>query len=296
MREIGKLPSESDAQIFGDYLYIQGISHKIEAEQKTAGQQKEWVIWVYSEDHYTQAKSLLTEYLSGADTLKFREATESARKKRSLEKEEMKLYRKRIFSGKELFQRYDRIGPLTIILIVVSILVTIVALLGHDNILIRYLFITEYFDSGLTEIRHGQIWRLLTPIFIHFGFLHIVFNMLWLRDLGSMIERRQSTATLAGLVVVIGVFSNVGQYLISGPTFGGMSGVVYGLLGYIWIRGKYDYSSGLFVHHQTVAMMIIWFFVCFTGLVGNIANTAHAIGFATGIIWGFLAAKIATRR
>lgn len=296
MREIGTLPSESDARIFGDYLYVQGISNKIEAQKKAAGREEEWIIWVYAEDQYAQAKSLLSEYRSSADTLKFQEATASALKKRIHEEEEMKSYRKRIFSGKEIIQRYDRMGPLTIMLIGVSILVAIVSQLGHNNILIRYLFVTEYFDSGLAEIRHGQIWRLLTPIFIHFGFLHIIFNMLWLRDLGSMIEQRQSTWTLAGLVVVIAAFSNVGQYLMSGPMFGGMSGIVYGLLGYIWIRGKYDYSSGLFVHRETVVMMIVWFFVCLIGLVGKVANTAHAIGFATGIIWGFLSAKIALRR
>ena len=75
--------------------------------------------------------------------------------------------------------------------------------------------------------------------------------------------------------------------------FGGMSGVVYGLLGYIWIRGKYDASSNLFVHPQTVMMMIIWFFLCLIGLIGNVANTVHGIGLATGIIWGYVSAQIA---
>jgi GlpG protein len=96
------------------------------------------------------------------------------------------------------------------------------------------------------------------------------------------------------LVLVIAAASNMGQFLMSGPLFGGMSGVVYGLLGYTWIRGKYDPSSGLFVHPQTVTLMIVWFFVCLVGLVGHVANTAHGVGFAVGITWGFISAKIVT--
>jgi GlpG protein len=134
----------------------------------------------------------------------------------------------------------------------------------------------------------------VTPIFVHFGVLHILFNMLWLKDLGGMIENRQSPRTLAVLVAAIAVASNVGQFIASGPVFGGMSGVVYGLLGYAWLRGKYDPASGLYVHRQTVVMMVIWFFVCLTGIVGNIANTAHGVGFAVGLVWGLASAKIAT--
>src|SRR6266404_2871624 len=81
-------------------------------------------------------------------------------------------------------------------------------------------------DLSLPEIRHGQIWRLFTPMFIHFNPLHIFFNMLWLRDLGSMIEGRQSSGLLAILVLVIAAGSNLAEYYFGHePNFGGMSGV-----------------------------------------------------------------------
>jgi GlpG protein len=140
----------------------------------------------------------------------------------------------------------------------------------------------------LPEIRRGEVWRLFTPIFLHLGFLHLFFNMLWLRDLGSMVEARQSSWLLLVLVAVFAAFSDLGQYLVTGGGFGGMSGVVYGLVGYIWIRGKYDPRSGLFLHSSTVTMMIIWFFVCLVGLMGPVANTAHGVGLLTGMAWGLL--------
>ena len=156
------------------------------------------------------------------------------------------------------------------------------------------LFITEYdiignWDRSLPEIRGGEIWRLFTPMFIHFGPIHLICNMLWLRDLGSMVEGRQSSLHLAILTLVIAACSNVAQFYIGGaPNFGGMSGVVYGLLGYVWMRGKFDPGSGLFLHPSTVIMMIIWFFACYTGLLGPIANTAHAVGLVMGMAWGYV--------
>jgi GlpG protein len=120
--------------------------------------------------------------------------------------------------------------------------------------------------------------------------------MLWMLDLGTMIERRQSSRMLLALVLVIAALSNFGQYLVGGPGFGGMSGVVYGLIGYIWLRGKFDPASGLFLHSSTVTMAVIWFVLCLVHVIPGVANTAHSVGFGVGIAWGYISATIATRR
>ena len=208
-------------------------------------------------------------------------------------------YRKRVRTPRELFGPLTAygFGRVTFVLIVASVGVAILSKLGADPQAVMSLFITDYtvdgsfirWHAGLSEIRDGQLWRLFTPIFIHFGPLHILFNMLWLRDLGSMIEGRQSSWYLVILVLVIAACSNVAQFYIGhGPVFGGMSGVVYGLLGYVWIRGKFDPGSGLYLHQSTVTMMIIWFVLCFTGMMGPIANAAHAVGLVMGMAWGYL--------
>jgi GlpG protein len=169
--------------------------------------------------------------------------------------------------------------------------------LGSNPQAVMGLFITEFTEDTTTirwlphlyEVRHGQIWRLITPIFIHFGLLHILFNMWCLRDLGSMIEGRQNTWILGALVLVTATGSNVLQFYMVSPYFGGMSGVLYALLGYVWIRGKLDPASGLFLRPTTVTMMIVWFFVCWTGLIGA-ANYAHTGGLLIGMAWGYLSA------
>ena len=98
------------------------------------------------------------------------------------------------------------------------------------------------------------------------------------------------------LVVVIGVTSNLGQNYWAGPFFCGMSGVVYGLLGYVWMKSKFDPATGVFLHPNTVAMMLIWFVLCLGRVIPNVANGAHAVGLGLGVLWGFLGCLPAIRK
>ena len=89
-----------------------------------------------------------------------------------------------------------------------------------------------------------------------------------------------------------GVISNVGQYLWSGPSlFGGMSGVIFGLLGYIWIRHTLAPHPALELPRGIIALMIGWLVVGMTGVIdlflqGNIANAAHLGGLLVGMVSG----------
>jgi GlpG protein len=290
MRMIGHLADEPSARLFGDFLYAQGIESQAEREPD-----KGWAIWIPDEDQLAKAGGFLSEFRQNPQDPKYRVAGNEAEKLRTEAEAGKDAYRKRLRNRRHLFRPMTPygFGPLTFALIVISAAVFLRSHYGEDNQPIMDLFITDYTQGSanhlLPEIRSGQVWRLITPIFIHFGILHILFNMLWLRDLGSMIEGRQSSLHLLALVLVIAVCSNTAQYLVEHtPVFGGMSGVVYGLLGYVWIRGKFDPGSGLYLHPSTVVMMLIWFVACLTGMVGLIANTAHAVGLGMGILWGWL--------
>ena len=176
-------------------------------------------------------------------------------------------------------------------LIAVCLVVALASGFGGSIEFLKPLFISVYDGAGLPEIRSGQVWRLITPIFIHFGILHLAFNMLWLWDLGSGIERVMGSAYLGLVVAVTGVLPNVAQYAWDGPAFGGMSGVVYGLLGYIWMQGRFNPYFGLYLRRPIVVMMLVWYVLCWTGIFGPIANMAHTVGLALGVAWGFVDAS-----
>ena len=204
--------------------------------------------------------------------------------------------RREVFPGGVAYPRSSfPVGPLTAVLIGLSVAVAIFSKLGTVDGVVEKLFIipveNDLADVTLLEVVRGQFWRLLTPIFLHFGIMHLVFNMLWLKDLGTMIERLASTRVLLGLVLVAGVLSNVGQFMAAGPFFGGMSGVVYALLGFVWMKSRFDPGSGFHLEKQTVIMMIGWFFLCMTPAVPHVANYAHGFGLGIGMVWGFAAAK-----
>jgi GlpG protein len=300
MRQIGRLEDEAQARRFRDFLYSKNIENQVDPASDGS-----WEIWVLDESRLEEATSFFERFAKQPDDSTFIQGAGEGARQRHRDRQARAPKRARIVDGRTAFYKPPvGYGVLTMALIAISVIVALMTNLGKNDRIVAYLSITHYsvdgnylrWDSGLPEIRHGQIWRVFTPMFVHFGLLHIFFNMLWLRDLGSMIETRKGTWMLLALVLVISGLSNVGQYLYSGPTFGGMSGVVYGLLGYIWMQGKFDPASGLELHPQTVTLMIIWFFLCLVGVIPNVANVVHAVGAVVGITWGFLAARVAAWR
>ena len=143
-------------------------------------------------------------------------------------------------------------------------------------------------------LQQGEFWRLLTPIFLHFGLAHLAFNVLWLAILGSRIEQLSGSVHLLMVVVVSGVFSNMIQSGWGGSAmFGGMSGVVYALLGYIWVKGRFVPEPALQLPPGVLGFMLIWLLVGMSGVMEvilgvGIANGAHFGGFAIGLLLGLV--------
>jgi GlpG protein len=292
MRHIGQLSDETQARTFADFLVGRDIANDVERDEDGS-----WTVWIISDDQLAAAQEWLAKFRANPNAEEFRKGAAEAARVRKEQAEELAAYRRRIHTRKSLFPKFGGygIGVLTYALILASVAMAVFTKLGTDDARTHLLFFSERGSAVfLEQIRQGQVWRLLSPILVHLSIPHIIFNMLALYQLGCMIEARQGTRLLTLLVIVIGVGSNFAQYtmafLSDGMNFGGMSGVVYGLIGYIWMRGKYDRTSGLFMDKTYLIIALAWFVACYIGLIGHVANTAHAAGLAIGLAWGRLAA------
>lgn len=155
----------------------------------------------------------------------------------------------------------------------------------------KLMFSEQYFSRDFPEIVAGQYWRLITPIFLHGNFMHILFNVMWLIQLGLQIELGEGKVRLLLITLFFGAACNCAQYVVSGPYFLGYSGVIYGLLGYIWMKAKYSRKVLYILPESTVYFMIIWLLVCLVGIFPGVANTQHVVGFLLGIAFGYTNAK-----
>src|SRR6266496_2503559 len=173
MRMIGHLPGELGARAFSDYLYAQGIDNQIEPERDGR-----WALWVHAEEQIADAETLLRRYQENPADPQYAAAAAEAHERRLREKKENESARKRVYDADKLFPRGIRgVGFLTAILIGISVAVSLVSGFGENLGSVLWLYISEYVVEGgavdrlggLLEVRHGQLWRVFTPMFVHFG-------------------------------------------------------------------------------------------------------------------------------
>jgi GlpG protein len=121
-----------------------------------------------------------------------------------------------------------------------------------------------------------------------------VFNSLWLWDLGGRVERVLGHFNMFMLFLVIAVVSNFSQFAFDGASlFGGMSGVVYGLLGFSWVAPLLQPLWRIQPSRSIMILMVGWLLACMVGVVevlgfGAIANAAHVGGLLCGAVLGAL--------
>lgn len=275
------LPGDKDLSALSYFLYRQGVPHKITEE---SGAQ---VLWTSSEDYATVVRQAYDDWDRGS--LQLDQAPE----------------RKGIGLGNFFKGIPWRSSPCTVLFLVGCVIISVLTQLGENVQMVSHFTFVKikvmgqyaYFADMRQTLAAGEYWRLLSPIFLHFGIVHLAFNALWLFDLGRRIEYRQGSLHLFGIVVVTALLSNFAQYWFGGATsiFGGFSGVIYGFLGYCLIREKIDPECQFGIPPAIYGFMIVWLVIGYTGILGvigfgDMANAAHSGGLAAGLLLGFVAA------
>jgi GlpG protein len=200
-------------------------------------------------------------------------------------------------------------SPATAAVLLLTLIVAALTFLGDNFASIRWLTFQDFRIQGdylqfvplAVSLDAGEWWRLITPMLLHFGFLHLAMNSLWYWELGGRIEARQGASMLLALTLLFSLASNVGQYVFGGPAlFGGLSGVLYGLLGHCWIFQRLAPNPAYQLPRGVLGMMLVWLLVCLSGVIGalgfgSIANAAHVTGLLAGCISGLIGGLLARR-
>lgn len=267
MIELARFRQEQPARLMERTLTEQSIAAAVQHEGDAV------VLYVLQAEQFQAAKMLLDGFLANPLAPRFQSSAWAVSEPVALGDGQPPL-----LTGNWWHSR----GPLVKLVFVASIAIFLSPYLLGSRVYEALMFPAEL--SVLGE----QPWRLLTPALLHWGPLHIIFNLLWWLDLGRVIERYQSGRQLLLISVLTAAASNLAQFFASGPAFGGLSGVVYGLLGYLWLYGKVNPTAGYGPRREVVLFMLAWLVVCMTGLVGNVANAAHVVGLLSGCVLGAL--------
>lgn len=207
--------------------------------------------------------------------------------------------------SKKLWQGIE-LAPVTLLSIVLSFLGAALIAVATTDEWVGLLSFQQIIGNEILPVSAGigagEWWRLLTPIFLHFGLAHVVFNSVMMWEFGRRLEALLGSLGFVLLIVTTGVFSNLAQYLwMPNAFFGGMSGVVYALIGFIAVYHRLKPSPLTQMRPGVVGFSLFWLVLCTTGaaevfLDKHIANAAHIGGLLAGALIGWLVAKTLTAK
>lgn len=328
MRLLGTLKDLKQAKVLADYLLAQGIP------TKTMDEAGEWELWVQNEDQMEPARGVWADFQRDPADPRFHQAKATAAAIKKQEAEAERKYQENFRTAGHLWGRpAARQVPFTLGLIALCVAVFLFTGMGDRlDPNLRWFTFTDphlilqedlppelaahaenaammlrslqgiYVYFGVDRIKSGELWRLFTPALIHFGILHLAFNLYALFSLGGLVEYRRGWHWLLGFILACGVCSNVAEYLWPNAfnlaawagrpeqaafvIFGGMSGVLFGLFGYLWMKTAYAPEPGLLLPRDLIFTMLFWLVLCMSGALGPIANTAHVAGLAFGAAVG----------
>lgn len=268
------------AYALADYLNVQGIPCEVTLSKGLAG------IYVHDQAQLPKAELELRAFLHHPTNKKYLSG--------SLEKVDSNVDRE---NTDEAYQqgagqaakRWAETGPFTKTIILLCAVVFLITAFGADRQMVSHFFFFSRWDDifDLT-----QIWRWVSPVFLHFGFLHFTFNLLWWWDIASLIESMQGPSRLFNIFMVLSIVPNLAQFSVNGHLFGGLSGVVFGVLGYVWVYGQVRKDYPLQMRPVIMLMMLIWLLIGFTGVldkvIGPMANEIHLAGLVCGGMLGYV--------
>ncbi|MGD6818542.1 rhomboid family intramembrane serine protease [Metabacillus sp. 113a] len=147
-------------------------------------------------------------------------------------------------------------------------------------------------DGFNSAIAHGQWWRLITPIFLHAGFTHLLFNSFSLAVAAPPLEEMLGKARLALLYAGSGIAANAATFILLPPEYShvGASGAIFGLFG-CWLFMALNRKNRISPAQSQVLFIILAMSLAASFLSPSVNVTAHIFGLAAGFVLSALLLK-----
>ncbi|WP_417884183.1 rhomboid family intramembrane serine protease GlpG [Vibrio rumoiensis] len=251
------------AQSFIDYM----ASRDIEILMTPEGE-GQFALWLKQVEHQIEAEAELKLFIENPRAQKYQAA--------SWQVADSRTQQFHYHSPSFISQIKAKAGPLTLAIMVICIAVYVLLFFGFGQPLFQSLHFPAMPDQK------WQLWRWVSHAFLHFSVAHIAFNLLWWWQFGGDIEKKLGSGKLLQIFLLSAALSGAAQYWVEGANFGGLSGVVYALMGYLWIIGWRRPDKGLSVPRPLVIFMLAWLVLGFVQPFMAIANSAHLAGLLAG--------------
>ncbi len=185
------------------------------------------------------------------------------------------------------FGRALKIWPVTIAILLLGLIGYLLPRLGLN-------YYAWFYYPPLTIVETGDYWRLISPAFLHFGEMHILFNGLWMWELGRRVEFYFGRLHYLLIFLLLALAANTLQfYAANSNNFGGLSGVVYGLVGFLLIARFAQAHPVLRIADGIFVFMLVFLALGYLGVLdflvaGKVGNAAHLGGLLMGLFLGLI--------
>jgi len=143
----------------------------------------------------------------------------------------------------------------------------------------------EWGAKSRPEMAAGQVWRFVTPIFLHVSLLHLLVNMYSLYAIGPAVERFFGTPRFIALYLLSGISGVLFSLAFSPFPSAGASGSIFGLLGalaaFLYLHRT---LFGRFGRLQLRQLIVVAVLNLALGLMPGIDNWGHVGGLVAGVV------------
>lgn len=258
------------AQAFVDHLNAKGIVARL--ERKSDGM----ALYLRDADALPQAQEELSRFLDNPNHERYLAASWVSGDT------EDTLSLSHFYRDSSLGKAVRQTGKITAVVMLLCTILFVFTGQGYNDLTLMPLL---FFSSTVDMMDLSQAWRWFSPSFLHYGVFHFLFNLGAWWIFGGMIERLQSGSRLFMVLLLSSFASNTIQFLFTGNNFVGLSGVVYGIFGYLWLYIKLTPNAPFRIPPAMFIFILVTLALGFLDFL-PVANHAHLSGLIMGAVLG----------